>query len=140
MGPSFGSGTNLLGAQASQVLGMPPGAMQQSPASPGFQPGLMPPPAGPRLGPNLSAMGATPQSIGQGIGQALGNGQSMNQLPPEVQSFNNNMMQGRMPQPTVGLPPESAEAQLILQALSHRLKSLSKVSEATKIPSEPLVR
>ncbi len=105
MNPSFGSGTNLLGANAGQLLGMPSALQQQSPASAGFQPGTLPSMQQPE--------GNAPQA--QTMAPIPGATPPANQLPSGVP---------QAPQPqqgTVGMPPGPSETQMILKSLISRL-------------------
>ena len=113
-GVSFGSGTNLLGANASQLLGMP-GAMQQSPASAGYQPGTLPPPSQPMQAPTNPTMANLPGAIPQ-----------QNQLP---------MGNPQMPQPqqgVVGMPPAIPESTKIIEALIKRMELQGKHESAVR--------
>lgn len=111
MQPSFGSGTNLLGASAGAILGMP-GAMQQSPASSGYQPGVLPSTPTPPH-PQQSTIGT--------------------QLPqaPQMPSIG---APGPISQPqgVVGLPPGNPEALSIIKALTSRLTSITKAEDLQK--------
>lgn len=115
-GVSFGSGGNLLGANASQLLGMPGGTMQQSPASAGYQPGTLPPTQSPN--------GLPPQT--QSMSPVQGTTPPPNQMP---------MGNPQMPQPqqgVVGTPPGVPETMKILDALISRQKLLGKHEEAVR--------
>ncbi len=113
---SFGSGTNLLGAPASAILGMP-GAMQQSPASGGFTPGVLPPPPAAQ-----SPMNAPqPPQASQFPGP---------QMPPAPgsQSVPTQPM-AQVPQNPVGMPPGIPESTHIIKALISYLASITKAKE-----------
>ena len=103
MQPSFGSGSPLLGGTSplAQVMAQGGSPMnQQSPASAGFQPFMQPPTPPTSAGtPQISA----PQPQGQ-------------PLPPEMAGVS-------------GLPAETPESQLIIKALSERLRQLGKMGQ-----------
>lgn len=101
MQPSFGSGSNLLGAPASAVMGMPHGLQQQSPASAGYTPGMLP-------------STQSPQAPSQNLPQAP-QMQSMGAPGPVSQPM------PQAPQNPVGTPPGVPETQMILKALISRL-------------------
>lgn len=121
MNPSFGSGSRLLGAPASAILGMP-GTLAQSPSSAGFTPGALPPPP-------MSAPPA-PQSFQSPAQQPIPGGpQVPNQMPVAPQ-----MPLGQPAQaPSVmGQPQSSSESQMIIKALASRLASVSKGEEMAR--------
>lgn len=111
-GSSFGSGTSLIGAPASSVLAQPGGLQQQGPNSPSFQPGMMPSPQ----------QFQPPQSM------------PMQQGVPGAQPVPGQPQMPEQGQGVVGLPPSSQQAVAIINALSSRLKSLSKSEEMQNNP------
>ena len=112
-GVSFGSGSQLLGANASQLLGMPGGLQQQSPSSAGYTPGTLPP--------------TMPQQ-GQMPPQAPTMSPIQGSTPPP-----NQMPMPQAPQQgTVGTPPGIPETEMILKALISRLGVHSKHEEAVR--------
>lgn len=103
-GSSFGSGTSLLGAPASQVLAQPGGIQQQTPASASFQPGMLPPQMSPM--PGAQPVPTQPQGAPQA---------------PQSPSS-----------PTVGMPPNEAAQNMITKALISQLTRLGKADDHAK--------
>ena len=118
MNPSFGAGSNLLGAPASSVLGMPGGIQQQSPSSAGFEPGLLPPPPGQApQGPSTFNQAPAPS-----MAPVPGAAPVAPQMPQPMQAPTN----------PVGMPPPPTESMAIVKALTSRLSSLTKAEEMQK--------
>ena len=116
---SFGSGGQLIGANANQLLGQSPTINQVSASSPSFNPQLMPP--SPMAVPQMAPQGQpAPQ-----MPSLPGGPQVPNQMPQAPQ-----MPMGQSATPSVmGTPPSNPEAMAIVNALKSRLGSISTSEE-----------
>ena len=118
---SFGSGSGLLGAPASAILGMP-GTLAQSPSSAGFTPGALPPPP-------MSAP-PTPQSFQSPAQQPIpGSAPVPSSMPIVPQA---PLGQPAQAPNVMGQPQSSSESQMIIKALASRLASVSKGEEMAR--------